>query len=60
MEKVYASPLDGGCWYCQTKDDTLVYDSEFDTLVHIECIKSALRIDPEDQEAKFFKYLLNK
>lgn len=55
-EKV--SPLDGGCWYCETKDDTLVYDTEFDTMIHVECIKQALKEDPNDPEAKFFKYLL--
>jgi hypothetical protein len=47
-----------GCWYCHTSDDTLVYDSEFDTMVHIECIKEALRMDPNDQEAKFLSYLI--
>lgn len=52
------SPLDGGCWYCHTKDDTLVYDDEFDTMVHVECIKQALEADPNDQEAKFLSYLI--
>ena len=50
---------DGGCWYCETEDDDLVYDCEFDTMVHIKCIEEALQRNPNDAEAKFFKYLLN-
>lgn len=35
-------PCDGGCWYCHKKDDALSFCHEFDTYLHIECIKKAL------------------
>jgi len=59
IKKEKVSPQDGGCWYCETEDDDLVYDCEFDTMVHIKCIEEALQRNPNDAEAKFFKYLLN-
>jgi len=46
------SPQDGGCWYCNTKDDDLVFCFEFDTFVHMECAKKAIDNDPEDREAQ--------
>ena len=57
--KKRVSPQDGGCWYCETEDDDLVYDCEFDTMVHTKCIEEALQRNPDDAEAKFLKYLLN-
>jgi len=52
------SPNDGGCWFCHTKDDDMVFDTEFDTHVHIECIKKALKKNSNDPEAKLMKYLI--
>ena len=34
-------PCDGGCWYCHTKDDKLVFCWEFDTYIHEECAQKA-------------------
>lgn len=52
-------PSVGGCWFCHTKDDKLVFDSEFDTYVHIDCIKEALKKGP-GSEADFMTYLLEE
>jgi hypothetical protein len=48
-----------GCWFCHrgTEDD-LVFDVEFDTPVHIGCIRDALKEDPNHPEARWMKYLL--
>ncbi|MCF6347933.1 MAG: hypothetical protein L3J20_06505 [Flavobacteriaceae bacterium] len=58
-EKDYVHPNDGGCWFCFKQDETLVFDTEFDTFVHTDCIKKVLEKDPKDNEAVFMKYLLN-
>ncbi len=55
----HVSPNDGGCWFCYKEDQTLVFDTEFDTFVHTDCIKKVLKKDPENIEAGFMKYLLN-
>lgn len=47
-----AKPQDGGCWYCNRKDSSLVFDIEFDTFVHKSCTAEALRKDPEDTETR--------
>ena len=53
-------PEHGGCWFCHDdKGDDLVFDWEFDTYVHLNCLKKVLEENPEDQEAKFMSYLLN-
>lgn len=41
-DKDYVSPNDGGCWYCNRKDEGLSFCHEFDTFIHIDCIKDAL------------------
>ena len=37
------SPVDGGCWYCHTDDASeskpLTFCWEFDTFIHVDCIK---------------------
>jgi hypothetical protein len=40
-----------GCWYCGTDDESLVFCSEFDCWVHIDCLHEA-RKDENDMEAK--------
>lgn len=42
------------CWYCGVKDEDLVFSSEFDTPVHIDCIKNAYMRDHSDREARIF------
>jgi len=56
-ERKPLSPVNGGCWFCQ-KDGCDAFDTEFDTNLHIECLKKALANDPNDPEAKCMKYLL--
>ena len=46
----------GGCWFCNNKDDDMVFDTEFDTYVHVDCIQDNL-YNP-DSEAQFMAYLL--
>lgn len=45
------SPNNGGCWYCYNVDDSLSFSCEFDTFVHIECLKEMAK-NPEDREAQ--------
>ena len=54
-----AAPEHGGCWFCNIKNEELVFDTEFDTNVHIECIITALKHNSEHPEAKHMKYLLS-
>lgn len=52
------SPGNGGCWFCH--DDApqgLVFDGEFDTFVHISCLKEAIK-NSNDEEAQIMSYLL--
>jgi hypothetical protein len=54
---IHVSPSQGGCWYCQTiiNGDDIVFDTEFDTFVHLACIRKAGKEHPE---AKHQWYLL--
>lgn len=36
------NPSDGGCWYCHVDDDKLTFCYEFDTFIHVSCIKRQL------------------
>lgn len=57
-------PSQGGCWFCYTDTNTeqlpLLFDVEFDTYVHQECIRVALQGDPEHPEARCMCYLLEE
>ena len=37
-----ADRTDGGCWFCGKVDKFLIYEEEFDTYVHVDCIRKAL------------------
>ena len=50
----HAKPNEGGCWYCFQKDDDLLFSWEFDTFVHLECIRHAAKKNPQDREAQIF------
>jgi hypothetical protein len=53
------SPNEGGCWFCWDDDPVnMAFDTEFDTNVHITCLKHALNINPDHPEAKFMEYLI--
>lgn len=45
-------PEDGGCWYCYGVDDELVFSTEFDAYVHLECLECRLQDSPDDREAQ--------
>lgn len=48
-----------GCWFCREDDEKeyLSFDSEFDTKVHLSCIRKALE-DTKNREAAMMAYLL--
>jgi hypothetical protein len=56
------SPTEGGCWFCHRNDGELVFEDEFDTFVHINCIRVALKDSDKSgkpyQEAELMAYLL--
>lgn len=56
MKKV--SPQMGGCWFCFTIEAPLIFDFEFDTNLHLECLKKHLEKYPNDPEASLMGYLL--
>ena len=40
------------CWYCYSPPgDDLVFSWEFDTAVHLSCIRDRVTSDPTDREA---------
>lgn len=44
-------PTKGGCWYCHTDEGEMYFSGEFDTYIHLECIREvALINDPNDLE----------
>jgi len=54
MEKGNITPQNGGCWYCHKTDYPLVFSIEFDTFVHLDCIKEMLKLnDTNDKEITF-------
>lgn len=55
-----ASPEMGGCWFCRELDDALTFDTEFDTAVHVTCIRKALEENPDNYEAQAMEYLLEE
>ena len=33
------TPNEGGCWFCYDDEPPLSFECEFDTFVHIACVK---------------------
>lgn len=57
--KKYLNEHTDRCWFCQQgKCDE--FDMEFDTFLHIECLKKAVEKDPNDPEASLMAYLLEE
>jgi len=54
-ERKFLRPQDGGCWFC-SHDQCDSFDREFDTALHLECLKVALGEGSE--EAEIMSYLL--
>lgn len=58
FKKGNVSPHQGGCWFCfNDTPQGLVFDTEFDTFVHLSCLNEAVK-DPNDEEAQIMAYLL--
>ncbi len=53
------TPNNGGCWFCQTKTNDMIFDTEFDTFLHKSCLVEAIK-EPKDYEAQIMKYLLER
>jgi hypothetical protein len=56
------SPNEGGCWFCH-QDNTDAFDTEYDTYVHLACVKESINKFMEDglpTEAVHMTYLLDK
>jgi hypothetical protein len=56
LERV--DPGKGGCWFCYQKTDDMIFDIEFDTFLHEECLRKELRENPDNPEAQIMAYLL--
>jgi hypothetical protein len=50
-------PGKGGCWFC-FKGDCDAFDHEWDTYIHLSCLKQTLEEYPDHPEARLMKYLL--
>ena len=52
----------GRCWFCGKVDKFLIYEEEFDTYVHVDCIRKALedseKTGKKATEAKLMSYQL--
>lgn len=48
------------CWFCGKSEGEMVFDTEFDTTLHLSCLKKELQLDPENPEANIMKYLLEE
>lgn len=47
------------CWFCdKSGDEPLSFDMEFDTPVHLSCVRKTLEREPEHPEARCMAYLL--
>ena len=57
-------PTEGGCWFCHEADGVLAFDAEFDSYVHLDCIRKALRNATEsgrkNEKAEIMSYLLHE
>lgn len=54
-DRKFLKPQDGGCWFCSF-DECDAFDVEFDTALHLDCLKEALSKGSE--EADIMSYLL--
>lgn len=50
----------GGCWFCYTQTDDMLFDVEWDTYVHAQCIRDALAREPDHPEADLMRYLIEE
>jgi hypothetical protein len=61
MNKKHVSPNYGGCWFCQTEEDTgdWLFSFEFDTYFHHHCLLEALREDHENEDTQIIAQEFN-
>lgn len=52
-------PGRGGCWFC-FRGECDAYDGEFDTNLHIRCLRQVLEEYPDHPEAQLMQYLLER
>ena len=52
------------CWFClkyfNINEIGVIFDYEFDTYLHLECLKIELKENPENPEAQLMTYLLEQ
>ena len=60
MSEKHVPPSAGGCWFCYTapQDKPMLFDTEFDTFVHEDCLRKTLEEEPDHPEASIMAYLL--
>lgn len=58
MARKKLSPNHGGCWICE-EDECDAFDMEWDTYVHLECVRKTLAEDPDHPEVSLMAYLLD-
>ena len=53
-------PNEGGCWFCHKdgEDEPLDFNCEYDTFVHVSCIKKALEGRLDHPEAIHMEYMI--
>ena len=55
-ERVPLCPTKGGCWYCCKSRgadyDDWAFDGEFDTFVHLSCLRQADETTPKDSPGR--------
>jgi len=52
-------PIAGGCWYCDDDEGPMYFCWEFDTNLHLECLKKELKWkedNPFDREESGYPY----
>jgi plasmid maintenance system antidote protein VapI len=47
----------GGCWFCG-EDECDAFDSEWDTYLHLDCLRETLKREPDHEEAVHMRYLI--
>jgi hypothetical protein len=48
----------GGCWFCETKTNDMALDTEFDTMVHLDCVRK--EVEKDHPEAKIMYHEFKK
>jgi hypothetical protein len=58
----HKEPAHGGCWFCcrDDKQEDMTFDTEFDTNVHLSCLRKVIEKDAYHPEAMHMTYLLTE